>query len=389
MIDDGFTYLALLLAIAGCLKLAEQARLVRLLDYVPGIVVLYFAVMVLASLGLWQNNDEINALYRGTKSNLLPAMIFLLLLKTNLRQIARLGGRLLAGFLAATASIMLAFVVVFLVFRGLLDSGAWQTFAALSGSWIGGTGNMVAVQGALQIPPASMGYTLLVDSVVYALWVVLLLALVPFAHRFNAWTRADAALLGQVGSELGESGQPGQGPNVGQLGFLLGISLLISAAVQAAAPWFPTGEFLTTTTWTVILVTILGIGAAQTRLGEMAGSEELAGVMLYAMVALIASRANLAELSQAPLYILAGMSILLLHAAIMVGAARLLKLDLFTCGVASLANIGGVASAPILAAAYSRTLIPVGVLMAMLGYVLGTGCALLVARILSGLAVAS
>jgi uncharacterized membrane protein len=82
-----------------------------------------------------------------------------------------------------------------------------------------------------------------------------------------------------------------------------------------------------------------------------------------------------------------GLVILLIHGVLMVIVAKLFKLDLFTCGIASLANIGGVASAPILAAAYSRALVPVGVLMAMLGYIIGTGGGLLVGRILAWISV--
>ena len=92
---------------------------------------------------------------------------------------------------------------------------------------------------------------------------------------------------------------------------------------------------------------------------------------------------NLSELQAAPLYIALGLVIIAFHALIMAGAARLLRFDLFTCGVASLANIGGVASATIIAATYSPVLIPVGVLMAMLGFITGTGVGMLVGRILS------
>jgi uncharacterized membrane protein len=142
---------------------------------------------------------------------------------------------------------------------------------------------------------------------------------------------------------------------------------------------------MTTTTWTVLIVTIFGVIAALTPMGRMSGSAEVATVMLYIIVALIASRADFADLTKAPIYILAGLVILAVHAALMTLVAKLFKLDLFTCGIASLANIGGVASAPILAAAYSQALIPIGVLMAMLGYIVGTGGGLLVGRILFGI----
>lgn len=108
--------------------------------------------------------------------------------------------------------------------------------------------------------------------------------------------------------------------------------------------------------------------------------------MLLVIIALIASRADFADLVKAPIYVTAGLMILCIHGLLMALVAKLFRLDLFTCGVASLANIGGVASAPILAAAYSKALIPVGVLMAMLGYVVGTAGGLLVGKMLFWLA---
>ena len=137
------------------------------------------------------------------------------------------------------------------------------------------------------------------------------------------------------------------------------------------------------TTWSVIIATLAGISLAMTPMGRMPGSGQISNVMLYTIVGLIASRANFAELTQAPLYIFSGFVILAVHGIILTLIAKIFKLDLFTCGVASLANIGGVASAPILAASYGQALIPIGVLMAMMGYIVGTGGGLLVGKILS------
>ena len=145
----------------------------------------------------------------------------------------------------------------------------------------------------------------------------------------------------------------------------------------------PESDFLSATTWTVIIATVLGVVGAMLPISKLPGSSEVSNLMLYTIVALIASRANFAELGQAPLYIVSGFVILGIHALIMGILAKLFKLDLFTCGVASLANIGGVASAPILAAAYNQALIPIGVLMAMMGYIVGTGGGLIVAKIMS------
>jgi uncharacterized membrane protein len=164
---------------------------------------------------------------------------------------------------------------------------------------------------------------------------------------------------------------------------LIGTGLLISALSMYLAGKLPTTVFITPTAWTVIMVTIAGIVGAMTPLARVPGSSQLSNASLYVLVGLIGSRANFAELTQAPLYIISGFLIITIHAVILALAAKVFKLDLFTCAVASLANIGGVASAPILAAAYSKALIPVGVLMAMLGYIVGTGGGLLVGKILS------
>ncbi|MEX0915174.1 MAG: DUF819 family protein [Wenzhouxiangellaceae bacterium] len=383
MLEGGFTYLALLVSIAGVLTLAGSRSDNRLFTVLPPIVILYLLVVGLSSAGVWQKNEAIDAVYYGVKDNLLPAMIFLMLLKSDLRQVRRLGARLVGSFFAASSSIAFAFIVVFVVLGPWLGDGAWKAFAALCGSWMGGTGNMVAIQGALGVDDTHMGYVLLVDSIDYAIWVALLLALVPYATRFNGWTGASTAVLDDIGARLdGQTDEEDDRIDAPSLLFLLGASLLISAAVQSAAALLPVTAFLTGTTWTVLIVTALGVAAAMTRLGRISGSTELSTVMLYVIVALIASRADLAQLTDAPLYIAAGLMILAIHAVLMVVLAKLFRLDLFTCGVASLANIGGIASAPILAAAYSRVLIPVGVLMALLGYVIGTAGGLLVARVL-------
>jgi uncharacterized membrane protein len=163
--------------------------------------------------------------------------------------------------------------------------------------------------------------------------------------------------------------------------------MLVSVIAQAIAEQLPVSAFFTTTAWTVMLVTLLGVIAAMTPVSKIWGGKELSGLMLYLIIALIASRANFNQLTEAPVYIVMGLVILLIHGVLMVIVAKLFKLDLFTCGIASLANIGGVASAPILAAAYSRALIPVGVLMAMLGYIIGTGGGLLVGRIMAWVSV--
>jgi len=384
MITNGLTYLAVIVFFAGTVVWAEKVFKGTFFKYVPAVVLIYLGTMLLSTFSLWKKTDEVNFYYHMATTNLLPVMIFLMLLRCDLRKIIKVGPRMLLGFFTASLSIMLGFVIVYVIFKGVYEPNTWKSFAALSGSWMGGTGNMVAIQGALNVPSAKMGYVLLMDSIDYAIWVMILLALIPFAPLFNKWTKSDTALLDQIGMYLNETKEKvRQHIEFPDLILLIGTGLFVSALSLHLAGKLPTTDFITSTAWTVIIVTIAGILCAMTPLARIPGSSQLSNVALYTLVGLIGSRANFAELTQAPLYIISGFLIIGIHTLFLALAAKLFKLDLFTCGVASLANIGGVASAPILAAAYSEALIPIGVLMAMMGYVIGTGGGLLVGKILS------
>lgn len=384
MITNGFPYVAFLIFFASMLVLAEKKTKSKIFTYVPAIVMLYFFAMLLSTFGVWQKTKEITAVYKGVKDSLLPAMIFLMLLRCDLRKIFKLGPKMLIGFFSATITIVIGFVITYALFKGFFEPDTWKAFAALSGSWIGGTGNMVAIQGALNVPDAKLGYTLLIDSIDYSIWVMFLLWAVTFSPIFNKWTKTNTQLIDEIGLKLAKNQEnTKKSMEFADLIILLGLSLLVSAVAIYVGGMMPKSVFFQSTTWTVLIATAAGIIFAMTPVAKIPGSTQLSNVMLYTIVALIASRANFAELTQAPVYIIAGFVILGIHALLMIILAKIFKLDLFTCGVASLANIGGVASAPILAGAYSEALVPIGVLMALMGYIVGTGGGLLVGKILS------
>ncbi len=386
MIETSFPYITLLIFIASILVYIEHKTKAKIFEYLPAIVILYFTIMTLSSLEVWTKADEINSTYKAFKSNLLPSMIFLMLLQSDIRKILKLGKKILLTFFLATFSISIGFVISFAIFHNYFNNSAWKAFGALSGSWMGGTGNMVAIQGALNLPDSDMGYVLLIDSIDYAIWVMILLALVPFATKFNSWVKADGSILDTLSNSLDNINQNKTPIDFPSIFIMLGLALMVSLISQQIALFMPTTDFLTKTTWIVIFATALGIIAGVTPLNSQTSATPLANIMLYFIVALIASRANFGELTQAPIYILTGFVIISIHAIVMVIFAKIFKLDLFSLGVASLANIGGVASAPILAGAYHKALIPIGVLMAMMGYIIGTFMGLGVAKILETIA---
>lgn len=386
MITDGFCYVAVLLFLAAVWVTLEANSGLRFFRYVPAVVLIYLSGMILCSMGLW-NLDSTQTAYDSLKNSLTYAMVFTMLLRCDVRRIARLGHKMLLGFFCAAFSIMAGFVLSYAGMKRWIGSSAWRGLGALCGSWLGGAGNMMAIQSALEIRERDMGYALVMDSVNYAVWLGFLLWILPMAPRFNRWTRSDTQLLDRVSQSLAEEKK--ENPVTFQsLLLILGCAFLVSAGSQKSGSLAGQNlPFLDGGTWTVFIVTGMGLLAALTPLGKISGANELSNLMLYLIVALLASRASLREMSNAPAWIMTGFLILGIHGIGMICLCRLFRLDLFTGAVASLANIGGAASAPILAGSYSGSLVPVGILMSMLGYLVGTPLGLLTARIMEKISV--
>jgi uncharacterized membrane protein len=380
MIRTVWPYLALMLMCAGLFPALERRYGFRIFAITPPIVLTYLLVTALAVVGLWEVNTEISAAQSVLISRVLPALLFLLMINCDLRAIFRLGPRVLAVFFCTTASLFLAFMVVGIAFRPWLPAEAWQPLAALSGSWAGGTANMVAVKEAIDMPESLLAMSLLTDALCYSVWVAILFSVARLAPAFNRWTGARSS------AELAVD-EPGTALPATPDSVLIWLSLGLLAAAASAwvAQFLPTSNMISATTWTILLATALGLIVGQTPFARYPGASSISGALLIALVAVLASQSNFHGIGQAPLYILSGILIIAIHAGLMTLAARLFHFDMYLCGISSLAHIGGVAAAPLLAASYSRSLVPVGVLLALLGYVVGTGYGLLVARMLSSI----
>ncbi|QOP42861.1 DUF819 domain-containing protein [Sulfurimonas sediminis] len=371
MIDSPLVYLFTLALLVAALSFTQIKTKHKFFEYIPVVVLIYAFSMLLASLGVFAQNQEMTNIYRLTKTNLLPAMLFLMLLEVDFKHFFKLGKSLLIAYALAVFSIAFAFIAVAYLFG--FDKETAAAFGALAGSWMGGTANMIAVGSALHVSEDAFAYALVVDSVNYTLWVMLLLFLVPFAKIFNRFTKSEEKLayLDKIGCAC----------SMGAKRYWLLILLALGASLlsQIIAEKF---VILNTTTSIVLFSTLLGVLGSFTKLRFINGSNEVATTMLYILIALIGSRAVIENFSGLGMYVLAGFTVLLVHAFIMVVGAKIFKLDLFSISVASLANIGGVASAPILAATYNKALVSIGVLMAIMGYLIGTFGGLLVGYIL-------
>ena len=371
MITTSLAYLATIALIVAFFAFLDLKTNYKILKYVPAVVLIYALSMLLASLGMFEQNAQIHHIYKLTKTNLLPAMLFLMLLQVDFRHFLKLGKSLLIAYTLAVFSIAAAFVLTAFIFHFDADTAA--AFGALAGSWMGGTANMVAVGSALGVPEDAFAYALVVDSVDYTLWVMLLLFLVPFAKFFNKFTNSEAnlAYLGAIGCACSMGAK--------RYWLLIALALGVSLFSQVLATKF---VILNATTSMIIFATLFGIAGSFTKLRFVNGSSEVSTTMLYILIALIGSNAVIENFSGLGMYVFAGVVILLIHALMMLAGAKLFKLDLFSISVASLANIGGVASAPILAATYNKNLVSVGVLMAIMGYIIGTFGGLFVGNIL-------
>jgi uncharacterized membrane protein len=222
---------------------------------------------------------------------------------------------------------------------------------------------------------------LLADAIVYSTWVVLLFATAALAPTFNRWTRAELRTPPTVSHPL-----TGAGPTPGVALMWLGLALLVGLGAARVAALMPVTTMFTATSWTVLFATLAGLIVARTPLARLPGTAGLASALLALLVAVLASQSNFQGMGAAPLFVLCGFCALLLHIALLALAARLFRFDMHLSGISSLAQIGGVATAPVLAATYSPVLVPIAVLLAMLGLVLGTGIGLFMASVLSALA---
>ncbi len=382
MIQTVWPYLAVMLLAAGIFPALERRTGWKFFAVFPPIVLVYLSLTALAVIGLWQVTPEIKAAQGLLIKQLVPALIFLLMVNCDLRAIFALGPRVLAVFFCTSISLFIGFVLTYLAFRHWLPAAdGWQPLAAVSGSWMGGTANLVAVKQAIGMSDDALALALLTDAVCYSMWVALLFSLAKLAPAFNRWTRARSS-ADMVVAPIRTTAP------VTPDAVLLWLAMALGATVLSAwlATMLPASGMVSAMTWTIILATIAGLVVAHTPLARFPGANQLSSALLIFVVAVMASQSNFSGISTAPLYLLCGVCILAIHAALMLLAARLFHFDMYLCGISSLAHVGGVAACPILAATYSAALVPVAVLLALLGYILGTGFGLLMATVLSSMA---
>ena len=389
-INTGLTYIAVLLFIAGGLLILQRKTKWKIFDIVPPLVWIYVLNMIICTLGIFES-DAVKSTYSGFKNNLLYAMIFVMLLRCDFRKLGKLGPRMIVIFLGCSLTLAIGTIAAYPLFMNSLGGGekTWAAVAALYASWVGGSGNMAAMEAAFTIDPGAYGAALALDTVCYSVWIALLLLAVKIAPKWNKAVKADTSKLDAIADAANaELSKDKKTATAADWIFLIGISLLVSSFTQFAGKAMNNAlcsiglDMFGAATCTTVLVTVLGLIAAVTPLGKMAGVEELSSVYLYAVVSMLASRASLVDLIAAPMWVVYGFAILLVHVVLMFVLSKVFKWDLCMVSTASLANIGGSASAPIVATAYNPNFAGIGVLMGVLGAAIGNFCGLAMGAIL-------
>ena len=391
MITNGFTYIAFLMFVAGALLFLQKNTKWKIFDLVPPLVWIYVLHMVFCTVGLY-DLAETKAAYNGFKNNLLYAMIFVMLLRCDFRKLAKLGPRMIAIFLGCSLTLAIGTIAAYPVFMGSMGGAekTWAAVAALYASWVGGSANMAAMENAFSIDPGAYGAALALDTVCYSVWIALLLLAVKIAPKWNKMVKADTSKLQAVADAANkEIAKEKKKATTADWVFIIGISLVASAGSQWLGGLADGGlkaiglDMFGASTCTTVIVTLLGLVCALTPMGKLPAVEELSGIYLYAVVSLIASTASLTDLISAPIWVVYGFVILLVHVVLMFLLSKLFKWDLCMVSTASLANIGGSASAPIVASAYDASYAGIGVLMGVLGAAIGNFCGLGMGAILS------
>jgi len=367
---------AVLLLIEGTLLfLASYRHTEKVFRYLPVMFWIYFVPMLANTFGVIPVESE-TAVYGAITRYGLPGSLVLLLLSSDVAAIVRLGKTALAVMLAGSLGIVLGGPVVFLIFKPWLPSADfWMGFGALSGSWIGGSANMIAVKEAIGTPQEIFLPMVVVDTICPYTWMFLLIVLARYQGAFDRWNRADVSVVEELTRKHREVERQTLPFTVRHGAIMAALAAAGTALSLGFAEFLPEIEWiLTTKAWPIIIATALGIGLSFTPLRELErrGASKAGYALLYFVLASIGATTNLAALASAPVLIAAGFLWIAIHALFIMASARILRAPLSLMAAASQANIGGAASTPVLADIYRPGLAPVGLLLAVLGNIIGT-----------------
>jgi len=389
--NEAVVFGLLMAVLGGIFWAASEPRFKKFFSIVPALLLCYFVPSLLTNTGLVPKDTNI---YFIASRYLLPASLVLLTVSIDLKAVLGLGPKALIMFFTATFSVIiggpLALIIVSWIspetVGGVGPDAVWRGFSTIAGSWIGGGANQAALYEVFKPSESIYSAMITVDVVVAEIWMAVILLGAGKSDRVDAWLKADnrsvKELQGKMEDFLKRTARiPTLADAMKILGIAFGAVALSHAAGDFLAPWFAehapyTANFSFTSDffWIVIIATTIGLLLSFTpaRNLEGVGASRWGSVFIYILVGSIGMKMDLMEALSQPGLIGVGALWMTIHVLILVVVARLIKAPFFFLAVGSKANIGGAASAPVAAAAFHPSLAPVGVLLAVLGYALGT-----------------
>ncbi|MFC3717018.1 DUF819 domain-containing protein [Luteimonas soli] len=376
----------------------------RFYNYVPALLMCYLVPAIYNSIGLIDGGAS--NLYPMARDYLLPASLVLFCIAMDIGAILRLGPKAVIMFLTGTVGVMLGAVVAFVamgvIHPSTVAGETWRGMTTIAGSWIGGGANQAAMKEVFAVDANLFGQFVAVDVIVAYFWMAILLYLAPRAKAFDRWTGADTSAIEDLKQRIADyQAEHARIPSMSDLMmiFAVGIGLtglahlltgpLVAWIQSLPASWRLQDYSLDSRFfWLVVLTTTFGVILSFTRARRLegAGASNVGSVFLYVLIATIGMQMDLKTLADRPMLLLLGVIWISVHAALMLGMAKLIRAPLFFMAVGSQANIGGAASAPVVASAFHPSLAPVGVLLAVMGYALGTYCAYITGLLLQVMA---
>jgi len=379
-----FAYLAMLVALI--FWVSELPRFKKTFELIPPVIYIYFLPMLSTTAGITPASSPT---YEWMTRYLLLFALLLLMISIDLKSVAKLGPVALFMVVAGTVGIVIGGPISLLIFKDFLPADAWTGFAALSGSWIGGTANMVAIAESVGTPESAFGPIIVVDTVVGYGWMGVLLIFAGSQARFDKWIGANTNAIEETNQRLAEMDRDRHPTTLRDAAVMIGMGMAgsVGAYQLAQTDLFPAlGDptIISKTTWAILLIVTGGLALSFTPLREYekVGASGLGYTALYLLLAGIGAQADLRAVIQAPVYLAAGAVWIAIHVGVLMVAARLVRAPLFFVATGSMANIGGAASAPVVAGVYHPAMAPVGLLMAVVGYILGIYGALVCAWLL-------
>lgn len=395
----------MILALVFKTSASERTFFKKFYAVVPSLLLCYFLPSILNSLNIISGSQS--GLYSMASNYLLPASLVLFTLSLDLKEIWKLRHK--AGLMFITGSVGIVIggplaILLVSVFSPETVGGAgpeavWRGLSTIAGSWIGGGANQAAMYRVFEPSPDLFSAMIAVDVIVANIWLAFLLYGAGISARMDRLFKADASAVNELKKKMEVYQQNSTripklsdtmqivGIGLGATGIAHFVSGIITPWISEHAPYLDKFSLTSGFFWLVVLATVFGMILSVTRARNLegAGASRVGSVFLYVLVATIGMQMDVLAIFDNPGLFLVGLIWISIHALLLFIVGKLIRAPFFFLAVGSQANIGGAASAPIVAAAFHPSLAPVGVLLAVLGYALGTYggylCALLMQQV--------